>query len=363
MSVLITKYPKRTITSGAVSKWVALHNPIIFEMQRRDYVNVKVFEYASLSPSRIRVKLLSAVTSPDSISVDDYIYLKAGTLYDVVGKVTVIISATEFVLDVAFAGNATAGFINLNTVRDNYRLQVDILGVRLANYFVIGSSMITPNANGLMKVDIHEWVKELAGYANDYDYSTLNVKDENLSGHFNIRFLESWENNDTEVIRDAPISETNRHYFVNAAKQVSDTYGQNMGVYVPVSNVGADLAKWLIGSERPTVFKGYPFDLQFIYSNNINIFKVFRVTSQKDLNGTTILGMDNEIELDAAGSDFVNRLALPSFHVLAKTISCYLQIYIADLTKMADYGYADDYATDYDEKPSTPPIPAPPIEL
>ena len=149
MSVLITKYPKRTITSGAVSKWVALHNPIIFEMQRRDYVNVKVFEYASLSPSRIRVKLLSAVTSPDSISVDDYIYLKAGTLYDVVGKVTVIISATEFVLDVAFAGNATAGFINLNTVRDNYRLQVDILGVRLANYFVIGSSMITPNANGL----------------------------------------------------------------------------------------------------------------------------------------------------------------------------------------------------------------------
>ena len=368
MSVIISKYPKRTTTGGHTSKWVALHNPIIYEVQRKDYIISNITEYNpllidSVFALPVKITIPSAVNSPDTISVGDSIYIKSGNNYDAIGEVTIIISATQFILNIPFNGNSSGGFMNLNTIRENYHLQVEILGANATNYYILGTASITPTPKGLMKIDVHEWVKELAGYENNYDYVTLNIKDENLSGIFNIRFIEIWRANNNNNIQQYAITIAAKHFFVNAAKQIADTYGQNMGRYVPFPSADADKAKWLSGFERPTVFRGYPFDLQFIYSDNINSYIVFNEWNQFDLNGQQVSG--NVETLDVAGIDSVNRLKLPSLQSDAKTIDMVLYITLngdADTTRYSS-AYATEYADDYYETITTPEGPDPPVEL
>lgn len=361
MSVTITKYPKR-VRDGHTSKWVALHNPIIYEVQRKDYVVASVTRY--IPTKQLIITLASPIVSPDEVVAGDYVYVKSG-LYDVVLLVASVQSSTSFRCIGAWYGVSTGGFMNLNTNRENYNMQVDILGVDITNtYFVIGSATVTPDPTGLMKVDVHEWVKELAGYANEYGYAAtpINVKDLNLSNTFNIRFIERWNNDDEESIQEAAINESERHFFVNGAKQIADAHGQNMAVYVPLPSLVADVAEFLTGFESPTAFRGYPFDLPFIYSDNITPYLVYRVSQQFDLNDGS-LGVAVEDVLDYAGAQFVNRMKLPAINASAKSITVYLKIYTGDTTKMYGSGYAVDYADDYYEILSAPAIPSPPIEI
>jgi len=369
MSITVTKYPKRTTTGGNVSKWVALHNPIIYELQRKDYTVLSVTKNGNLFPAfknTIRVKLNSPVVSPDTITEGDFIYIKSG-VYDGVYEVGSVTSQSEFALQASFKGNSTGGFVNLNTVRENYHLQVEILGVNDSgtNYYVLGSANITASPAGVMKVDVHEWIKEVADYKNEYNYTTLNVKDKNLSNGFNIRFIETWETEDENNIQESTIVDSARHFFVNAAKQISEQYGQNMAIYCPFPNeLDANKAKFLSGFEVPTIFRGYPFDLQFIYSDNISPYIIYSISEQYDLNGG-LVASDNE-KLDVAGILFVNRLRIPPINASAKRINMYLQIIVSgvpDVERLYQSCYAESYADDYYECLTTPVIPDPPEEL
>src|SRR3990172_3046445 len=327
MSVTVTKYPKRTRADGGVSKWVALHNPIIYELQRKDYTVLTITKAGSLIPdfkNPIRVKLSSVVTLPDTITTGDFIYLNSG-VYNGIYEVCSVVDQSEFLLATSFIGNSTGGFVNLNTVRENYHLQVDILGVNDTgtNYYVLGSSNITASPQGIMKVDVHEWLKELAGYANEYNYATLNVKDINLSNTFNIRFIETWQNEEENNIQETELPIASRHFFVNSAKQIADIYGQNMAIYCPVPFDIVTKAKWLSGFVKPTLFKGYPFDLQFIYSDNVAPWIIFSIGEQYDQNGNFI--SDTIETLDGSQQKFVNRLRIPSYDPTTKRLDMYLR--------------------------------------
>jgi hypothetical protein len=337
--ISITKYPTRNIegSPSKPSKWVAAHNPIIYEMVRQDYIVTSIQQ--SVNDGEIIVNLASPITSPDTVAANDVIYIKAG-VYDKIVTVKSVPSATKITLLHEFLGTGT-GYINLS-IRENYHLDIEVLAVENNKYYVLGSLSATPDIKGNLKINIQEWVRQLAGYENDYNYTSLNKKDRKLSDTFNIRFVEVWEDNLGNDLSTAPITPSGRMFFGNAAMQIGDTYGQNLGDFVPVPS-GSPAALFLSGFESPTKFRGYPFDLQFIYSDNISGFQVERNVEEYDINGTN-LSVGYSGILANTEAKFINRVKINEPDADAKTIQAWIQI---DNSVTAVSTYATNHTTNY----------------
>lgn len=285
----VHKTPQRLLTVAKKSKWVALHNPIIYELQRKDIQGTVV----QTSATQFTFTLTSGYAEPDKVIDNEYASV-GGNIYQILSHVH---GGGNLLLSIVFTGvfssvhgiiaqgqfqtSVQAGtfstYVNLIDGFKNYYVEVDILGINAVNqYYVIGTAKYLPDTNGLIKVYANEWVKELADYVNDYDYIALNRADKKLSGSFNIRYREYWNsplNPSTYGTLYYGVNQGEsvnlRMFFVNGARQIADTLGQNLHDFVPVQNIAIDKAEWLSDFERPSYFRGYPFDLPFIYSDNI----------------------------------------------------------------------------------------------
>lgn len=347
--ITLTHTPTRRYNTPSgifTSNWVALHNPIFFHFQRQDYAVASV-EFAGAN--RVKVTLTNPIASNDTIEVGDFVYLNSGN-YDEVGEVASVVSSTVITLRIDYDIDASGGFINLNTGRENYRVAVQIVELTTSDVFVpVAEVNVTPDFRGLAKIDVHEWVKEIPneGYDNGYDYETLNLKDLTLSGRFGLKFYENWSGNDAVVDwDDLVVSDATLHSFANAARQINASYGQNMAEYNPTGAPDlAGEAKWLTLFDRPTLFRGYPFDLQFIYSDAIVPYQVTRSSLAKDVNGTNIAAQVDEILAPLEGK-YVNRLKMPDISDDTKILEVWIGM---DVDILATTRYAIDYATNYDE--------------
>src|SRR3990172_3797869 len=235
MNSTITQDPARVINSEGtfpniqyfVSRWSAAHNPIIYKIRRKDYQIALITE--TLTPfATHKIKLTSAIIAPDTITFGDTIYFKSGN-YDTLARVATVISSTEFYVAnlvgspaLANKGSSIGGWINLNTVRENFHFDVEILGVNYSTnqYEVLGTATIYPDAKGIAQINIQEWIKKNIVYENTFDYSSLNKKDSNHSGSFNFRFIEQWLDNSDNAISGGTILNSQRNYYINSARQL-----------------------------------------------------------------------------------------------------------------------------------------------
>jgi hypothetical protein len=246
---------------GNISKWNAVFNPIVVKFQRKDFV---VTSIVSFSPTQIKVILSTTLTTEQQYdAIHGGIYLKSDK-YDFYGLADSYSSG--LIITTAYLGTDTAGWVNLISEKQAYRIQLEITnGDNPTNPNIIVAEY-SPNNKGATRADIAVYLRAFLSAEETYDFLTTNYRDANLAGSFTLRYREVWADGNSPWF-SAPYP----MYYTFAARQLGDFYGGNMAEYVPFLTVTANKykAKWLTGFVKPTFFNGLPFEIAFIYSEDI----------------------------------------------------------------------------------------------
>lgn len=178
----------------------------------------------------------------------------------------------------------------------------NIVEVHQKGVGLIASNRYKPEGNGKMIVDISSFLKPLI--QNNYGYplsGELNKKSDKDSLEFFIKYSENSLNSTGTLISD----EGQSFFCSNSVRQIGST--QNMAEYVTIGKGDLE-AKWLTEFIEPVYFDGYPFNLNFIYSELIAGSELKLVVTHFDIN-KNVLGIF-DYDLDETQSRAINYLRL-----------------------------------------------------
>jgi len=343
MSLSIIKYPEADVNGNSqfVSKWSAVHHEMLFQMQRRDHS--VTFDVNPDNGDQMRLITFLPPGVASVVFPGEVIYFQSNNGDS--GTFTVISTGANGIFYVAKREGfnpAGSGFINKIQVRENYFVKTNIYVVDESNtYVLVGQSINKPSASGLVNVDVSSFLKSKVGYVNGFDYSKLNDKDLSLGGAYNITYSENWKGLEGVF---SGLSNLNLRFFVNAAKQVQDKYGANMGEYVPfyfeTPSDAYPESKFLSDFKKPTYFPGFPFSLGFLYSEYLVGITTYKGEQEFDINGaaTTVADLQG---LENTASQNVGRLTLSgSYPTVSKTLKVWLETTgEEDCVKLVTPGY------------------------
>lgn len=343
MSLVVTKYPESNVDGNTqfVSKWSAVHHEMNFKMQRRDHIVNFDVNPGDGNQIRLWAFLPPGVTS--IVFVGEVIFLQSNN--GDFGTFTVAATSPGgyfYINKVAGFNPVGSGYINKVQARPNYFIKINIYVVDESNtYVLVGQSRNRPDSKGVANVDVSSFLKSKVGYVNDFDYSKLNAKDLSLGGGYNITYSENWKGFEGAF---SGISNLNIRFFVNAAKQIQDKYGANMGEYVPfyfdAPSAAYPKSKFLSDFEKPTYFPGFPFSLGFLYSEYLVGITTYKGEQEFDVNGNSTTVPDLQ-GLENTASQNVNRLTLSgNYPTTSKTVKVWLETTgEEDCVKMVTPGY------------------------
>lgn len=352
MPAFITQRPEIDI-GGNTSRWNAVTNPVIFKVERRDF-NILGTEqdgaFVKITGSAFGIKLLGI-----GGGVGSRIHLNSGP-YDEVGQVLTV-GVTGITLNIDFQSASSGGYANFNTDRDNYRIQARILKIIGNTYVVVATTgSFKPNELGRLDIDVRSWLKTLPQMKNEFQYDEINQRDINLGGRYNFQIRELYQDgggNDPFIGVFPDPLDGNLNYFINAARQIQDEHGGNMGQFTPfeITVTEEQKMKFLSGFVEPTRFEGFPFDLQFIYNVDLEAHPTIKEEIANNINDvetdTKSSGLDN------AHINDVNRLTLAeSYDQSATNVDVFLTTDFEDIDFPSYAGKAGLYfAEDYDGSP------------
>jgi hypothetical protein len=144
-----------------------------------------------------------------------------------------------------------------------------------------------PNNKGITRADISNFLQSLLRAKDENDYTQTNYRDTNLSASYQIAYAEEWDGHTALFnIIEHP------YYVVYAAKQLGEKYGGNLAAYVPFAGIpsGADKAKWVTDFAEPAYSNGYPFDIGFIYSDELVGRELYAEFTLLDINRKPLPG-------------------------------------------------------------------------
>lgn len=320
--ISITIYPNKPVGNDDlnVSKWSAVHHPIKFEIKRRDYE-------VALGKNGASLTVTFSVTASTLLTVGDTLFFQtnSSTYYGT----AIVVSISGYTATCTITTGSLPfnqyGFVNLDT-RLNYYIKTKVWGVEGLvgdfSYYLLGTSINKPNGQGVASVDVSTFLKSNVDYINEFGYDVLNALDSNLGGMFNITISENWTGYEGAF---SGISETDLNYYTNSAKQIQDTFGSNMGEYVPFLGygVGETKAKFLSAFASPTYFKDFPFDLSFIYSELIWGFELNKHEETINSNGTALATSNNALSF-SEGVGVHRMMLVGDYASNVKTVNVYL---------------------------------------
>lgn len=259
--------PVVDLGGGNLSKWSAVFNPIYLTYQRKDFNIVSITQ---LNTNQVKVKLdvlLSEEQFRAALNGNSFV---KSTLYEIYstaishlveGGLSVLVFNKKYIGD-----QNNNGFININLYKSGYRIETEITFGDDAYSLEKIIAAHSPNYKGQTKADISQFLRTQLSAKDNYDYVAASYKDANLGQSYTIRFREIWKESQTQWF-SAPYP----LYFTFAAMQLGEQYGGNMAQYVPFESVSApsQKAKFLTDFKNPVVWGGMPFDLSFIYSENV----------------------------------------------------------------------------------------------
>jgi len=292
LSNLLIKDPSVTL-SGNVSRWSAAFNPIVFTYQRQDF---EVFDVSLDSATNKARLLINAPTN--KLTGGDKVYVNAG---DYRGVFDVISGSNNntLIINAAFTSTAT-GFVNINKLRPYYAVTTKITYQEppTGQQKTI-ESINRPNNTGVVKADIATFLQSLVSPKDEGDFTKTNFRDSNLSASYQISFAQQWddENGNTVISPYTEIADT--FFVLYAARQLGQHYGGNMAAYVPFKNLigGGQPAAWITDFAEPAYTIGYPFDIGFIYSENLLGLQLYCELSLLDINRNVLTGGTETIAL------------------------------------------------------------------
>lgn len=327
--ITVTATPQKIVDSdNNVSKWNAVHHPIKFTMQRRD------LDVAIEFPSDGVINIIISGLALTYLTVGDTFYWETNSGNS--GTATIDTLHGSQATCTINTGSGTTdgfGFVNFDT-RQNYFIKTKVLGVTGVtgnlSYYEVGTSINKPSLGGVVIVDVSTFLKLLVGYENNFDYDVVNWRDSSLAGYFNIQYSENWLGYEGAF---SGINDSSELFYTNSAKQIQDVNGTNMGVYVPFTS--NDNAKFLTGFTKPTFFKGFPFSLSFIYSDDIFDFAVNKKEQAKDNNGNNVGGVTTTA-LDYQEGVGIHRMMLQEGY--GSTVST-LEVYLDNTSTPTELEY------------------------
>lgn len=289
----VTNKPE-ALVNGHLSKWSALHQPVVIEVQRKDasvYLTQQVAGYIRFSLNQ---------TVPSVVQVGQSIFYKNGSVEHT--AVITAISVNYIYTDWTATATLTGGFVNFVDAYENYYLETEILSSNLNTS--LGYSRNRVDSKGIAKIGIQEWLKQIAVYQNNFNYNEVNKAMVGESGKFRIRSRENYNGTAQAV---SPFY--GFWYWANGNKQVLEAFGKNMAEYCPTYDATRTAkAKFITDFEEPVYFEGYPFSLSFIYSDNLLNYQVFKHEQWLDYAGSLV--DDNDANLNHAQRFAVNRLTV-----------------------------------------------------
>jgi hypothetical protein len=338
MSLTVTQRPSTTI-SGNTSKWNAAKNPIVYKMTRKDFNITAVANSGGALQITVNTNLTTLTTAQGGpVIVGSKIYVQTDELF-FYKKVHTVVSVTNAANSVVVfeAGSwvgsgASTGFINL-LQRTNYRVSIgvyaaelyDIPGNSVRNNVFLSSLPYSPDPSGSLIIDVATPLLNILLADNLADYVTgfVTHDDRTISltnlgtGYvkFYIRYTEVWTNSAESETNDT----ANQFFALYGARQIGELYGGNLAEYVNYENA-TPLAQFLTKFTRPSIWRGYPFSISTITSDNVSTNSNFRV-EYFDATGSTI--SNNVVTKVANAGKLIrfspsNALAIPSNAVTAQ---------------------------------------------
>ncbi len=256
----VPAFPGVAVAPSNVSRWNAAFNPIVLNFQRRD---VLITSIAGAS-NQYQVTLNRALSTDEiSLALNNNVYVKSN-IYDYYGPAAshaIVNGFSVLTINDAFIATDNNGFVNIVMNKPNYKIAVEIVSQK-----TVITANFSSDKKGYTKADLSGFLKTLVGPSETNDYTTVNFLDRNLNAQFTFRYQEVWDGNVGQWYSGpAPF------YVTYAAMQLGETNGGNMAEYVPFLSVTnqSQRAKWLTDYERPNLYIGFPFDLSFIYSEDL----------------------------------------------------------------------------------------------
>ncbi|RFZ90472.1 hypothetical protein D0C36_22065 [Mucilaginibacter conchicola] len=305
---LLISDPSVKLPGGNISRWNAAFNPIVFTYQRRDFVVSGMEQNPADGNTRIIID-----GDMRLVQKEDLIYIKTpaceGTF-----KVLAPYDAARLVIDLPYTfGSNTyverSGFVNINRLRPYYKMLTRISFFdKLTGKASTITSSNRPDNEGKTRADISNFLQSLLRAKDDNDYAALNYRDENLSASYRVTYAQHWDDNTADGHTTAFINIEQPYYILYSARQLGEKNGGNMAAYVPFASVpnGIENAKWITDFIEPAYSNGYPFDIGFIYSEDLVGRSIYAEFIPLDINRNPLAGTTNTYLLNDDGSWLLN---------------------------------------------------------
>jgi len=327
LSNLLVSDPSVSLTGGNISRWNAAFNPVVFTYQRKDFEVTAVSLDTASGNAAVSVSCDTSVIAP-AIAANNqaianaaalnvvltnitpvYVYLNTG-VYKGTFQITMVSGTGQLILNTPYISNA-AGFININLLKPYYQVRTQITyqdPISAQTNTIISTNR--PDNIGLVKADISNFLQSLLRAKDDCNFTQINYRDNNLSASYQIAYAEYWDGklSGSQTLTYIPV--TNPYYVLYAAKQLGDKYGGNLAAYIPFGSVtdSSQLAQWITDFAEPTYSNGYPFDIGFIYSDDMVGRQLYYVLTPLDINRNPLSGgPQNSHLLNDNGSWLLNQ--------------------------------------------------------
>lgn len=319
MSIVLNTRPQKTITDGTytwLSKWWALHHPIVFGFQRRDWEVVTVVPTGA-SSAIVTVDPSVVISGSIADYVGQSLYVNSGSYNGNYSITAATFTGTnyQFTIDTNL-GSATGGYANDLFMRKGYYLAVNIYAF---NFTTLISDLVETirsagDSSWNINVDVHRPLQSKVQAVNGNPYSSPAYLDKDTFVVYYITYQELWHGSSETVFSDqmedpnSPIDPPpmipRRFFGTNSTRQIQHVHGSNLATYVTVANdvTTPYKAKFISDFTTPTYFPGYPWDIAFILSDLLGATLTKRKEQEID-DSETVIGSDSDdidtgLELD-----------------------------------------------------------------
>lgn len=258
--------PDVTLPGGNRSRWSAAFNPIVFTYQRKDVEVLAVVADAATGNA-----ILETGTSMNDSVTGTFVWVNAPPYIGAYKVYHAENANAHLIIDEPFVGSGI-GYMNANQLRPYYQVQTVITHQDLLTQQTKTiTSTNRPDNTGLIKADLSNFLQSLLQAKDNSDFMQPNYRDVFLSASYQVAYAEMWDGRLTVGEQPAFISLPNPYYVVYAAKQLGDKYGGNLAEFVPFRSIGkgASPAKLITEFTEPAYSPQYPFDIGFIYSEDL----------------------------------------------------------------------------------------------
>lgn len=349
MSIYVVNRPIQLV-NGHQSKWSPAHQPISFDVQRRDSYIKNAYP---ISTPGLGIVTLRIVCDWDL----DFLKVKVGDKIQIFSPKSVTLTITSILSKTTFDVQRMVNGVNVNIdinkpfifLNANFYIEMRVFNVNESlSYTEIGVIRSKTNIEGNAKMSVQELLATKTINQNNFQYNSLNKSQLGEGSRFNIQIREVYNNTPGKY---QLLSNLNVLYYTNSANQIQDDYGYNMGSFVPTYDATrTDKAKFQSVFKRPTYFVGYPFSLNFIYSDNMKNYQVYKMEETKDLNGNVITTIAQNLNI--AHREAGNRLMLDQNYTSnVKYVDIYLGCEGVEIIK-DDY-FTEEYVVNYVVIPSS----------